>query len=109
MYSQEMLAKAIAEGKLRKFKPGDSSDMISLQAFARQQGYSLTQSKHRYLLKKEGAPGRPKAMTLDELMQEIDALRIAAGMQPLCADNLPKQVKPEKRAQRRHKPTGIAA
>jgi len=73
----------IAKHGVRRFEQGTSSEYYALQAWLLQRGHVLTCASHRYTLKPVGQPGRGKGMTWAGVLDFIDRLRTAEGLEPL--------------------------
>ncbi len=87
MTVSHLVAEAIAAGRVRRFDAGDGADLLKLQHFLRQRGYILHVSKNSYFIKREGQPGKPKAMHWSKVIEFIDNIRVGEGLQPLRVDH----------------------
>lgn len=83
MNTSSLIAEAIAAGRVRRFEPDDGSDFLKLQNFMRQRGYILSICKNSYFIKREGQPGKARAMHWLKVIEFIDDIRLAEGLQPL--------------------------
>lgn len=75
-------------GEPRRFKRGDSADPLSLKSFLRDRGYELGyrwRGGGNMSLKRIGAHGAPKRMTLREVVAFVDRIRAEEGLQRISA------------------------
>lgn len=68
----------------RRFEPRFSLDFYNLQYFCQNHGFEMKQVRRWYRLRKIGAKGNPKLLTLKQLHAEIDRqIRIPLGLEPI--------------------------
>lgn len=74
-------------GGPRKFARGDSSTPDEIVYFLRERGFEATYSgwKSGMRIKVMGARGKPKKLTMRELIGFVDAIRRSEGMEPIAA------------------------
>ena len=95
MTVSQLIAEAIAAGRVRKFRAGESGFVDGIQVFLRDRGINLYQLKNQYVMKRGGQKGALKRIPWEKVIEEVDRIRVAEGLQPL---RLPHQQVSEKAA-----------
>ena len=72
-------------GGARKFERGDSGEILALQLWLRDRGYTLVSRIGHLTLKRDGVGGRPKRMTHKAVIAFVDELRVAEGLARIAA------------------------
>lgn len=75
-------------GGPRRFERGDSADPLSLKIFLRERGYEMSyrwRGGGKPTLRKIGARGAPKRMTLRDVVSFVDRLRAMEGLERIGA------------------------
>jgi hypothetical protein len=73
-------------GGPRRFERGDSATLDAMKWFLRDRGYEVTfTQKGGMALKQSGAMGRPRKVKLRELIEFVDAMRAAEGLERIAA------------------------
>lgn len=75
-----MVADYLKAHGARRFEQGESVDYFGLQAWLRDRGYTLTSRASLYTL---SSGGRPKVMPWRNVVQFVDKMRLAEGLQPI--------------------------
>lgn len=78
---KQLIADAIASGKVRRFEARAGADYYSLQQWLRDRGYHLAMRQSLYSL--SSGRGRPKMLKWGEVITFVDDLRTREGLQPL--------------------------
>ncbi len=76
-----MVEEWLAQNGARKFGKGESADHQSIRFFLQDRGYELSGWQGKFRISK-GA-GRPKVMTWRAVLEFVDELRLAEGLQPI--------------------------
>jgi len=75
-----------ANGGARRFRRGDSADYSAMTFFLRDRGYDVAYSQkggRKVTVKRTGSMGRPRSMSFQELVEFVDGIRLAEGMEPI--------------------------
>lgn len=72
-----------ANGGPRKFARGDSGDLFALKSWLLARGYEFKNSSMHISIKKIGTYGAPRKMTPTKVIEFVDELRRAEGLEPL--------------------------
>lgn len=67
----------------RRFEHGFTTDFYGLRSFCDRHGYQFIRDKSWYRVHKVGTKGRPKRMTWNAAVREIDKIRIGLGLEPI--------------------------
>lgn len=72
-------------GGPRKFKRGDTADPLGIKFWLRPRGYEMSfTQKGGMAVKRVGAEGKPRAVTLKQLIAFVDTLRAAEGLEAIA-------------------------
>lgn len=71
----------IAQGKIRRFDSGESTDYYAIVAYLRERGYILSQAHQKYTL--SSGRGRPRRVGWNDVLAVVDRFRIAEGKPPI--------------------------
>lgn len=72
-------------GGPRKFKRGDTADPLGIKFWLRPRGYEMSfTQKGGMAVKRIGAEGKPRAVTLKQLIAFVDRLRAAEGLEAIA-------------------------
>lgn len=82
MNAEEWLA---AHGGPRRFQRGDTSDLYHLKYWLASRGWELIVKTSLCTLSKTGVRRQPKIMTQAKVLQIVDEIRIAEGLEPMSA------------------------
>lgn len=78
----EMVNQYVSTNGVRRFPDGFSGEWLFLRSRFEKLGYDLRKAKNWYTLRPIGAAGRPKRMSRDSILREIDLVLIAHGQEP---------------------------
>lgn len=76
-----MVADYLKAHGVRRFEPGERVDYFGLQAWLHERGFRLTSKQSLYSI--SSGMGRPKVMPWRNVVQFVDKMRLAEGLQPI--------------------------
>ncbi len=80
---QEYLAKHGA----RRFAQGSSGKYDSVRLYLLEKGWDMRRVQANFALKPVGKPGIGKRQSWQKIIEFVDELRVADGLEPLCAQH----------------------
>lgn len=85
MHEAVLIQEYLAKHGARRFAQGSSGKYDSVRLYLLEKGWDMRRVQANFALKPVGKPGIGKRQSWQKIIEFVDELRVADGLEPLCA------------------------